>query len=109
MGADISLALKSAKIITLCTDVLQKKKVTKDIKKYVESRMMVALTLLAEDAILYKVGEKEFERLCKDVKIFKELKEEFLRTYPTQVEELENMKGVVFNIDDILAGFDPNI
>ncbi|MEG0236277.1 MAG: hypothetical protein RR523_14270 [Cetobacterium sp.] len=105
MGADISFAIRCAKVIYLSSEVLKKQKIPVDLKEYTQSLLFSAMTLLAEDAIFYKVGEKEFERLCKNLELYKELKASFEKNYTNYIQDLEKMRGAIFNIDDILNGF----
>ncbi|MEG0237805.1 hypothetical protein [Cetobacterium sp.] len=109
MGADIVFAIKCAKVVYLSTEVLKKKKIPADLKEYTENLLFIAMSLLAEDAVFHRVGKKEFERLCKNLQIYKESKISFEKNYTSYIEELEKMRGAVFNIDDILNGFTTKI
>lgn len=109
MGADILFAIKCSKIVYLSSEVLKKKEIPSDLKEYAETLLINALTLLAEDAILYKAGKEEFERLCKDLELYKEFRISFEQNYANYIQDLEKLRGAIFNIDDILNSFSTKI
>ncbi|MGL5366994.1 MAG: hypothetical protein ACRDAG_01645 [Cetobacterium somerae] len=109
MGADISFAIKCSKVIYLSTEVLKKKEIPVDLKEYAENLLFTALSLLAEDAVFSKVGEKEFKKLCGDVELYKELRLSFEKNYTNYTQDLEKLRGAIFNIDDILNNFTQKI
>ena len=105
MGADISFAIKCSKVVYLSAEVLKKKEIPIDLKEYTQNLLFTALSLLAEDAVFSKVGEKEFKKLCGDIEIYKELRLSFEKNYTNCIQDLEKLRGAIFNIDDILNNF----
>ncbi|MHA5068395.1 hypothetical protein [Cetobacterium somerae] len=109
MGADISIAIKCSKVVYLSAEVLKKKEIPVDLKEYAENLLFTALSLLAEDTVFSRVGEKEFKKLCGDVELYKELRLSFEKNYTKYIQDLEKLRGAIFNIDDILNNFNQKI
>ena len=102
MSADISFAIKCSKVVYLSTETLKKKEIPVNLKEYAENLLFTALSLLAEDVVFSKVGEKEFKKLCGDIELYKELRLSFEENYSNYIKDLEKLRGAIFNIDDIL-------